>query len=116
VVQTFYLWKFSFIWVKINLCSGFRVLGSGFRVLGSGVPGFRVQGSAPPPAKKTAGQIERETDVRRSICLLFNPGRAIEAASLIIKKTVPFWHSFIQGFRGSGVLGSKATLAGNWLL
>jgi hypothetical protein len=39
--------------------------------------------SAPPPAKKTAGQIEKETefdvrcwtfDVRRSICLLFNPG------------------------------------------
>jgi hypothetical protein len=112
VVQEFYLWKFSFIWVKINLCSGFWVLGSGFR--GSGVQG--VQGSAPPLAKKTAGQIERETDVRRSICLLFNPGLAIEAASLIIKKTVPFWHSFIQGFRGSGVLGSKATLAGNWLL
>jgi hypothetical protein len=30
---------------------------------------------------------------------LFNPGSAIEAASLIIKKTVPFWRSFIQGFR-----------------
>jgi hypothetical protein len=29
--------------------------------------------------------------------LLFNPGPAIEAASLIIKKTVPFWRSFIQG-------------------
>jgi hypothetical protein len=51
--------------------------------------------SAPPPAKKTAGQIEKETDVQRSICLLFNPGPAIEAASLIIKKTVPFWRSFI---------------------
>ncbi len=37
-------------------------------------------------------------DVR--VCLLFNPGPAIEAASLIIKKTVPFWRSFIQGFRG----------------
>jgi hypothetical protein len=54
--------------------------------------------SALPPAKKTAGQIEKETDVRRSICLLFNPGPAIEAASLIIKKTVPFWRSFIQGY------------------
>jgi hypothetical protein len=54
------------------------------------------QKSAPPPAKKTAGQIEKETDVRRSICLLFNPGPAIEAASLIIKKIVPFWPSFIQ--------------------
>jgi hypothetical protein len=52
--------------------------------------------SAPPPAKKTAGQIEKETDVRRSICLLFNPGPAIESAGLIIKKTVPFWHSFIR--------------------
>jgi hypothetical protein len=31
--------------------------------------------------------------------LLFNPGLAIEAASLIIKKTVPFWRSFIQEFR-----------------
>jgi hypothetical protein len=30
--------------------------------------------------------------------LLFNPGPAIEAASLIIKKIVPFWRSFIQGF------------------
>jgi hypothetical protein len=29
--------------------------------------------------------------------LLFNPGPTIEAASLIIKKTVPFWRSFIQG-------------------
>jgi hypothetical protein len=46
--------------------------------------------SAQPPVKKTAGLIEKETDVRRSICLLFNPGPAIEAASLIIKKTVPF--------------------------
>jgi hypothetical protein len=35
--------------------------------------GFRFQGSAPPPAKKTAGLIEKET--------------------------VPFWRSFIQGFR-----------------
>ncbi len=26
------------------------------------VPGFRVPGSAQPPAKKTAGQIEKETD------------------------------------------------------
>jgi hypothetical protein len=40
-------------------------------------------------------------DVRCSTfnLLLFNPGPAIEAASLIIKKTVPFWRSFIQGFR-----------------
>jgi hypothetical protein len=59
--------------------------------------GFRFQVSAPPPAKKTAGQIEKETDVRRSICLLFNPGPIIDAAGLIIKKTVPFWPSFIQG-------------------
>jgi hypothetical protein len=29
--------------------------------------------------------------------LLFNPGPAIEAASLIIKKTVPFCRSFIRG-------------------
>jgi hypothetical protein len=28
--------------------------------------------------------------------LLFNLGPAIEAAGLIIKKTVPFWHSFIR--------------------
>jgi hypothetical protein len=42
--------------------------------------------SAQPPAKKTAGLIEKETDVRRSICLLFNPGTAIEAASFIINK------------------------------
>jgi hypothetical protein len=56
----------------------------------------RFQVSAQPPAKKTPGQIEKETDVRRSICLLFNPGPAIKAASLIIKKTVPFWRSFIQ--------------------
>jgi len=33
-----------------------------FRVLGSEVQGFRVQGSAQPPAKKTAGLIEKETD------------------------------------------------------
>jgi hypothetical protein len=52
--------------------------------------------SAEPPAKKTADLIEKETDVRRSICLLFNPGPAIETAGLIIKKTVPFWRSFIQ--------------------
>jgi hypothetical protein len=57
---------------------------------------YPLTGSAQPPAKKTAGQIEKETDVRRSICLLFNPGPAIEAASLIIKQTVPFWRSFIQ--------------------
>jgi hypothetical protein len=63
------------------------------------VEGNRFQVSAPPPAKKTAGLIEKETDVRRSICLLFNPGPAIEAANLIIKKTVPFWRSFIQGVR-----------------
>ena len=43
--------------------------GSGFRVQGSGFPASpsrlrrtsRVQGSAQPPAKKTAGQIEKET-------------------------------------------------------
>jgi hypothetical protein len=64
---------------------------------------FWFQVSAQPPAKKTAGQIEKETDVRRSICLLFNPGPTIEAASLIIKKTVPFWRSFIQGFGCQGV-------------
>jgi hypothetical protein len=34
----------------------------GFWVLGSG---FWVQGSAPPPAKKTAGQIEKETLKKR---------------------------------------------------
>jgi hypothetical protein len=28
--------------------------------------GFSVQGSAQPPAKKTAGQIEKETDERRT--------------------------------------------------
>jgi len=58
---------------------------------------FRRGRSAQPLAKKTAGLIEKETDVRRSICLLFNPGPAIEAASLIIKKTVPFWPSFTRG-------------------
>jgi hypothetical protein len=36
------------------------VPGSRFRVLG-----FRVQGSAQPPAKKTAGEIEKKTDERR---------------------------------------------------
>jgi hypothetical protein len=30
--------------------------------MGSEVQGFEVQGSAPPPAKKTAGQIEKETN------------------------------------------------------
>jgi len=67
--------------------AGFRVQGSGCRVQGSGcrvqglgfrvhrfrVWGFasgfdptrRVQGSAPPPAKKTAGQIEKETLKKR---------------------------------------------------
>jgi hypothetical protein len=35
--------------------------------LGQGVQGsrFRVQGSAPPPAKKTAGLIEKETLKKR---------------------------------------------------
>jgi hypothetical protein len=33
-----------------------------FRVLGSEVLGSEVQGSAQPPAKKTAGLIEKETD------------------------------------------------------
>jgi hypothetical protein len=46
--------------------------------------------SAPPQAKKTAGQIEKETDERRTSNiaysppledLLFNPGPTIEAAS-----------------------------------
>jgi hypothetical protein len=55
--------------------------------------------SGQPLAKKTGSLIEKETDVRRSICLLFNPGPAIETARFIIKKTVPFWRSFIQGFR-----------------
>jgi hypothetical protein len=32
---------------------------------GSGVQGSEVQGSAPPPAKKTAGQIEKETLKKR---------------------------------------------------
>jgi hypothetical protein len=32
------------------------------RVRGSGFRGSGVQGSAPPPAKKTAGQIEKETN------------------------------------------------------
>jgi len=50
---------------------GFRVKGfRGSGVLGSEVQRFRgsevlgseVLGSAPPPAKKTAGQIEKETD------------------------------------------------------
>jgi hypothetical protein len=35
----------------------------------------RFQVSAQPPVKKTAGLIEKETDVRRSICLLFNKAR-----------------------------------------
>jgi hypothetical protein len=35
--------------------------------------------------------------------LLFNPGPAIEAASLIIKKTVPFRRIFIRGFGCQGV-------------
>jgi hypothetical protein len=38
-------------------------VGSG--VLGSGVQGSEVTGSAPPPAKKTAGQIEKETLKKR---------------------------------------------------
>jgi len=86
-------WTFSFI-LKNIYCKGFfgfKVQGSGFRVQGSGyrvpgsrfrVPGagFRVQGSgyrvpgagfkvqalALPPDKKTAGQIEKETDKHRS--------------------------------------------------
>jgi hypothetical protein len=56
--------------------------------------GFRCQPRRRP--KKTAGQIGKETDIRRSICLLFNPGPAIEAASLIEKETMPFWPSFIR--------------------
>jgi hypothetical protein len=40
--------------------SGFQVQGSRFRVQGSG-----FQFSAPPPAKKTAGQIEKETLKKR---------------------------------------------------
>jgi hypothetical protein len=59
---------------------------------------FRGSTFSPAAGKKTAGQIEKETD-ERSICLLFNLGPAIEAASLIIKNIVPFWPSFIQGFR-----------------
>jgi hypothetical protein len=54
------------------------------------VEGNRFQVSAPPPAKKAASQIEKETDVRRSICLLFNPGPTIEAASLIRIKNYIF--------------------------
>jgi hypothetical protein len=38
---------------------------------------------------------------KKLICLLLNPDPAIEAAGLIIKKTVPFWPSFIQGFSTS---------------
>ena len=34
--------------------------------IGSGSKGSGIQGSAPPPAKKTAGQIEKETDERRT--------------------------------------------------
>jgi hypothetical protein len=37
--------------------------------------------------------------------LLFNPGPAMEAASLIIKKTVSFWPSFIQEVQGLCVQG-----------
>jgi hypothetical protein len=47
------------------MCWGFEgseVLGSGFWVLGSG---FWVLGSAPPPAKKTADQSEKETLKKR---------------------------------------------------
>jgi hypothetical protein len=50
------------------------------------VSGVRCLVSAPLPAKKTAGLIEKETD-ERSICLLFNPSPAIETASLIEKET-----------------------------
>jgi hypothetical protein len=39
---------------------GFRVLGSRFWV-----QGFKVQGLAQPPAKKTDGQIEKETLKKR---------------------------------------------------
>jgi hypothetical protein len=41
--------------------------------------------------------------------LLFNPGPAIDAAGLIIKKTVPFWPSFIQGFRDDAVATENYT-------
>jgi hypothetical protein len=34
--------------------------------------GFSVQGSAQPPAKKTASQIEKETDERRTLNLKFS--------------------------------------------
>jgi hypothetical protein len=68
---------------------------------GEAFPEHRFQVSAQPPAKNTAGLIEKETDVQRSICFLFNPGPTIEAASLIIKKTVPFWRSSIRGVRSA---------------
>jgi hypothetical protein len=50
--------------------------------------------------------------------LLFNPGPAIEAASLIIKKTVPFWRSLIQEVQGSEAQDStkkKLLIIGNRL-
>jgi len=63
----------------------FRVQGSGFKVQGfkvqrfrgsevrvSGVQGSEVLGSAPPPAKITAGQIKKETSLIQSI--LFRSG------------------------------------------
>ncbi len=69
------------------------------------IPLFGCQVSAPPPAKKIAGQIEKETDVRRSICLLFNPGSVAKAASLIIKKPCHFGvvSYEVSGLRGSAV-------------
>jgi hypothetical protein len=68
---------------------GFKVLGSGFKVLGSEVHRFRVQPRRRPKKRPVKSK-------KKLICLLFNPGPAIEAASLIIKKIVPFWPSFIQ--------------------
>jgi hypothetical protein len=51
--------------------------------------GFRCQPRRRPKKQPVLSK-------KKLICLLFSPGPAIEAASLIIKKTVPFWHSFIR--------------------
>jgi hypothetical protein len=53
--------KVQRFWVLGSEVLGSEVQGSGFRGLGFRVQRFKVQGSAQPEAKKTAGQIGKET-------------------------------------------------------
>jgi len=66
--------------------------------------GFKVQGSAPPPAKKTACQIEKETLKKRmtkegilSILFVKRSERSDIHNSSIVNR-----HSFTQGFKVQG--------------